>query len=105
LTADPTSEIAELSLFYNNANDTEQLSGGIGSLNPASISAGSISTVYFDADYLSTYAPDEYTGELVAADPPSPAPEPSSLWLLLAGIGMLGLVRRRAGQASPDDDA
>ncbi|MGH7048480.1 MAG: PEP-CTERM sorting domain-containing protein [Stellaceae bacterium] len=96
LTADPADSTASLSLFFTDSNDNYGISGSVGSGGSAQFSTGSVSTVFFGADQYLTDEPARYTGMLVASTT-SQAPEPSSFWVLIAGLGMLGLVRRCGG--------
>lgn len=99
LTADPTDGMAALSLYFLDALDSYNFDGPpIGSANPAQLSTSAEGMIYFGADFLLTDEPAEYTGILTAST--RPLPEPRSAWLLLSGLGalgMLGLIRRRGG--------
>lgn len=83
LTADPATLTANLQLFW----DGEQMLVN-SPTGQALFSTSQASTIDFTLDGSSGGT---ITGELVASDPPAPAPEPSSAWLLLSGISFLGV--------------
>ncbi len=91
LTADPASGAASLSLFFLNNTDMFEFYGPpSGSSNPAALGTAAPGTIDFGTDYYETHLPAQYTGMLVAS--PADAPEPASLWLLVAGLGLFGLI-------------
>ncbi|HEY3912481.1 MAG TPA: PEP-CTERM sorting domain-containing protein [Stellaceae bacterium] len=99
LTADPADGTASLSLFFINARDTDEVYGTPpGSENPAQISTGAVGTISYGSDAYETSSPAQYAGMLVAS---AAVPEPRSLWVLLGGLGMLGLIHRRRGPVFP----
>lgn len=93
LNADPATETASLSFFFLNPTDSAEVFGlPIGFNEPFQISTNALGTIYYDQDGYQTLEPAQFTGMLVA----TPAvPEPRSLWVLMAGLGMLGLIIRR----------
>jgi hypothetical protein len=97
LAADPANGSASLSLLFLNATDTDEIYGPPPSpplKNPAQLSTGALGTINFDTDFYLTDFPAQYTGMLIADA--APLPEPRSLAVLIAGLSMLALVRRRA---------
>lgn len=108
LGADPSAGTANLALFYIDPYDTYgeifsiPVNGvcaapGLGGCS-AEASTNAISTIDYTSDDV-CFDGCTYTGMLVATGS-VPMSGPPSFWVLLAGIGILGLVCRRAGRGS-----
>lgn len=93
LDANPADLTGDLSLFFIDRTDTY----GISSIQQGSLgqaSTNGVETMVFGSDDGCSGGC-TYTGILVAT-----VAEPSSLWVLIAGLATLGLIRRRPGLTS-----
>jgi hypothetical protein len=86
LSADPAAQTASLALFFDSEDSAAIYGSGYGM--PAQMTTGGLTTIYFSQDGMPD-GPATYTGELVVTS--DVVPEPGSAWLLLSGIGMLGI--------------
>lgn len=92
VSADPSNLTGSFSLDYVDEGDQDSVVGTFTTSGQTTISTYSDG---FSGQY-------NYTGNLVAADPPSPTPEPASAWMLLTGIAMIvGMATFRKMSVSP----
>ena len=97
LSADPADLSGDLSLFFINSFDSDEISGAR-EAGAAFASTGAVGTIGYTSDdeetgcFLGTCT---FIGTLVASE----VPEPPGLWILIANIVMLGLLLSRQFRA------